>query len=417
MNLYIIITADIHPVGGMQLYTAGKSNFMEQIGWNVVVFHSGISSGKCAYYALNKYRNYAMPFFFNSPLDYSNKSVERIINIAMEKIPSNNYELIYIESQNDFSALWGELLASKLNAAHICFNCNELFRGDNKIYDKCLDFFWFKYMRRELIGLRPDSMCRLFEGYKKLTENAEMMFDALEPNPIQEISDKRILKLEKLDFNIMYLGRIAKGYVPNIIEGIRQFAKENPQNSIQFIVVGNAKERIKLIKSLISDCKNIKLELMGDMVPIPKGLYKYVDVAIAGAVCAEASAREGVPTIVADCENYRANGILGYTVSNSMYSEKQTPQTDFCTALRNVLITKEYSKNKYTFPTAISENVVYGSHLEFFNKADQSKKYYDILSIKPTIVNKPYTRKSIFRNYFKYFFPKTSKIILEILKK
>ena len=59
---------------------------------------------------------------------------------------------------------------------------------------------------------------------------------------------------------------------------------------------------------------------MGDLVPIPKCIYKKIDCMIAGAICAEISAREGIPTIVADCENYLANGILGYTVNNSMYA-------------------------------------------------------------------------------------------------
>ena len=37
MKLYIIITLDIHPIGGMQLYTAGKAAFLEKNGWKVVV--------------------------------------------------------------------------------------------------------------------------------------------------------------------------------------------------------------------------------------------------------------------------------------------------------------------------------------------------------------------------------------------
>lgn len=120
---------------------------------------------------------------------------------------------------------------------------------------------------------------------------------------------------------------------------------------------------------------------MGDLVPIPRKIYSKIDVMIAGAVCAEISARESVPTIVADCENYRANGILGYTINNSMYYDPQRGQKSFDEELENVLISKDYLDNEYSFPTAISSDNIYKSHFDFFKKADDSKNYFDVLKI------------------------------------
>ena len=51
--------------------------------------------------------------------------------------------MIYIESQSEVTALWGELLAEKLRARHVCFNCNELFRGPKKYYEENINFIRF----------------------------------------------------------------------------------------------------------------------------------------------------------------------------------------------------------------------------------------------------------------------------------
>ena len=117
------------------------------------------------------------------------------------------------------------------------------------------------------------------------------------------------------------------------------------------------------------------------MVPIPRALYDKVDVVIAGAVCAEASARCGVPTIVADCENYNANGVLGYSVHNSMYYEEEHGQTDFTTALVDTLINKSYLNYPYTFPEPKPVEEIYSEHIKIFNRVEHEKEYFDIKSV------------------------------------
>ena len=54
MKLYIIFTLDIHPIGGMQLYTAGKADYLKRNGWEVVVFYPGSNDENCAVTSLNR---------------------------------------------------------------------------------------------------------------------------------------------------------------------------------------------------------------------------------------------------------------------------------------------------------------------------------------------------------------------------
>ena len=48
MKRYIFLTANIHPIGGMQNYVAGKAAYLEKNGWKVTVFFWGDNKGTCA---------------------------------------------------------------------------------------------------------------------------------------------------------------------------------------------------------------------------------------------------------------------------------------------------------------------------------------------------------------------------------
>lgn len=376
MKIYVIVTADIHPIGGLQLYTAGKSNFLKRNGWCVKVLYCGNRKASCKVEELNQYLDGGFYSLGYPPEQLPAFLFKREMEKMLLFINANSEDEVLVESHADLSAFWGERIAERLHAKHICFNCNEKFRGENKFYEQYMDFFWFKYKREELLGLHDDSLKKLFDGYHDVPSSHDYWFDAVEPGPIQDIESNIVSKIVKYDINIAYLGRITKGYVPHIIKGVVEFANNHPEKQIGLIIIGNEKERLALINSLISSVKNLHITYMGDLVPIPKCIYKKIDCMIAGAICAEISAREGIPTIVADCENYLANGILGYTVNNSMYFEPENGQKRFDEELENVFFTKEYLKNSYHFPDALSSDDIYNSHFKFFlNSKDE--KYYE----------------------------------------
>lgn len=380
MKKYIMITADIHPIGGMQLYSNGKAKYLENNGWSVYLLYFGTTTSDCLISNLNKYTNGAVTALAFRPSQLPTFIVDRTIIRILKIINYTQDDEILIESQADISALWGELIAKKLKAKHICFNCNEQFRGNGKYYEENIDFFAFKYLRGELLGLHNDTNRKVFDGYMDVPCSTDYLFDAFEPDPIQDIKNKQVDNIKRYDFNIAYLGRIIKGYVPNIINGVAEFANNNKDKTIQFIVIGDATARVDEIKNVFGKCKNVVVTYMGDLVPIPRSIYKKIDVMIAGAVCAEISARELVPTIVADCENYLSNGILGYTVNNSMYFDPKIGQTSFYNTLNDVLIEKSYLNYPYSFPEAISSDEIFKSHFCFFENSSPKKDYFDVLA-------------------------------------
>lgn len=380
MKLYIIITLDIHPIGGMQLYTAGKAAFLEKKGWKVVVLYPGSNDRNCAVASLNQYTRGGNLLLDNRPAQLPAQLRCAVLKkiCGLFKDVDIKKALIYIESQSEVTALWGELLAERLMARHICFNCNELFRGPKKYYEENIEYLKFKYDRRELLGLHTDTLKKIFDGYMDIPCSTEFLFDAVEPGPIQDIQSEFVERLQNCDWRIAYIGRAEKTYVANIIKGVSAFAKKFPAKKIRFVMVGNADARKSLIQETMGNLSNLETELPGDMVPIPRSLYSKVDVVIAGAVCAEISAREGVPTIVADCENFQACGVLGYTTMNSMYHEEHYKQTDFCEALEDTLIKKTYLEYEYAFPNATPSDDIYESHFLYFDKASKNREYYKV---------------------------------------
>lgn len=399
MNKYIILTANIIPVGGMQLYTKGKACFLQERGWDVKILYDGDRYSSCDIQELNKYRNGAFPIISYRPMDLPKIIVKHALNRIISfigEIDSN--DKIYIESQSDILAFWGELIAKELNGQHLCFNCNELFRGYNKFYDSYIDYFYFKYKRKELLGLHEDTHKKIFSNYYNVPCGKTLMFDALEPDPIQNVNSEVSNNIKTCDYNIAYLGRVNKGYFENIMNGIKNFALLHPDKTINCIIIGDETDKRTFLHGLVTDCKNIQLTPMGNLVPIPRSIFNKIDLMIAGAVCAEISAREGVPTIVADCENYLANGVLGYTVMNSMYFDPKIGQTDFCTAIENTLIKENYKLYTYTFPDAPKSDDVYESQFDFFESANREKKYYNFIG------KCKYTLKDVCKAAIKEFF-------------
>ena len=380
MNHYIILTVNIHPIGGMQTYVAGKAKFLESQGWKVNVFFSGRSNnGECAVKSLNKYMEGWFPEISVPPGNWPASIRERVLRDMRRQIGDLGGTVV-VESQTSGNALWGELLASRIGAKHFFFICNELFRGKDRFYMEYMKFFDFKHRRKEMIGSTPTSIALLFEGNKHIPPEENYFTTPAAEEPVQDVDNLAVNTIERADWNICYIGRIEKGYVPGIVEGVRNFSITHPEKSVQFIFVGNVKKRIELIEETFSNTKNVKLTYLGDCVPIPRSLFQKLDVVIAGAGCATCAARENVLTIVADAGNFRANGVLGIDTFAILYHEAEKEQMGFDEALEKVLVRGEYEgKEIHGLPNSLPCEHYYREQLKMIENSDRDIKYYDVL--------------------------------------
>lgn len=376
MGLYVFITADIHPIGGMQIYVKSKISYLKKNGWDILVFFSGTNKKSCKYQELNTYVDGAFLELAYQPYAWPKYIREHIVNKMQRKINQKKYKEVIIESQDDVTALWGELLAEKVYAKHVCFNCNELFRGMRKCYEENLEFFAFKHERKELAGIHSKSLKNLFDGYKEITEDECYTFRAGYGEAVQDIINTRVEKIIKADWNICYFGRAEKGYVVNIINDIAKFARKYSKKEIQVIFVGDANSRLSLIEKELNSIENVEVSLLGDLVPIPAKLFEKVDVVIAGSGCAEISARQNVPTIVANAKDYWANGILGYTTNNLLFRKNDEPLMHYDVLLEQILVGEITKKIKYTPIESQDSEKNYAQHMEFIKQSASNREYF-----------------------------------------
>ncbi len=391
MNLYMIFTTDIHPIGGNQLFTSEIVRYFDnRENWDVRVIHHGRALGKCMIDSLNPFLDGGNLLFLNyKPAELVTEQLEVIYNHVLDNIgiKPDDYEEILIGSYNNNMSVWAEYFAKKMNGRMICFDVSEVFRGHGLCYEEYIDFFKFKYYRGELFSL---DINRLFEGYLHVDNALDYKIYATEGNPIQEVSNSVVDRIYKSEFNIAYIGRAHKKYVPAVIRAVREFALRHTDKSIQFIMVGDAEVRIKAISEKLMVLPNVKVLLLGDMVPIPKILFDKVDVVLAGSGAANYSSREKVPVIVIDAENCMANGVLGYTCGSDelLYHRADNLQYKIEDLIDDVLITKSFLNSRIALIGTPNSDERISAMIEKFNTSSSEKEYYDVEKETGIIVKK-----------------------------
>lgn len=377
MKIYVFVTFNIHYMGGGENYLSGKTKYLEDNGWEVKVLFSGNRHKKCAFSSLQKYVGGGFWLLGRNPDEVSTKLVRTVLRRIINYIGAQSNDRVVVESSEDTLHLWGELIAQNLGAKHICLNCNEIFRYPWIDYTKHVDFYKFKYARHELYGIRENSIHDLLLGYEDVPVCEGLCFVAEPPEPVQDVQDARIRRIRRSDYTIAYISRTNKGYFPNVCAGVKLFAKNVYPSAVQFVIVGELRGEKGRVKQMQKDTKNLSVVAMGNMIPIPKSLFKNVDAVIAGAGCANFSSRYGVPVIVANPKTLHANGVLCYDTVDPLWGNPKMEST-FDEALNRVLIDKEYLHQKYqAVPTARAE-MEYSKQLALFEDG-RPLEYFDVL--------------------------------------
>lgn len=386
MKRYIIMTYDIHPLGGCQNYLSGKCPYLEERGWEVYVLFAGIKNGKFEFRNLSAYADGNLPELDFIPAELTSHRFEKVIRKMVEIVSKNgcSYTESIIESHFDKMHLWGELLAEQIGAKHMCFNCNELFRGNDKYFEPYLDFYWFKYCRKELYGITTRMMIDLFDGYNGFNTVMEKHFGPASPLPVQEVECPEAECLPVSDWNICYVGRMNKTYVDRILSDVSLFCGKHPQKKINFVLVGDAKSKIEQIHALFSPLTNVSVFPLGNMVPISSRLLAKMSVLIAGSGCAAHSFRVGVPIIIPDPDACLSNGLLGYENGNTLFLDEGRKHETFDMSLQRVLVDQVQrflSPIKYSY-NYVDPSVKYDEHFELIADSNQQKEYYSSSALK-----------------------------------
>lgn len=355
-------------VGGGQNYVNTKVKYLEKNGWETYVFSPDTSfkHGKTwsPWENLKKFDSFTSVALLYSPEFWRKKTIKKTLDWIIDTINYSSNDEIIIESHTDYWAEWGELLAEKIQAKHFCFLLDE----ELEKYG-AKEFLYFKYLRGEIAGIHITSMKKLFDGYKDIEINDRYVLGAANGGSVSDIDNLDINNIKKLDWNISYIGR-DKQYCRNIVNGVAEFSKNHSNKLINFIILGDISDL-----SVLSDCSNVRITKLGFLTPIPRSFFKKIDVAIAGAGCASISSSEGVPTIVADAKKCLSNGVLGYTVFSSLFSDSDS--VSFDEELENVLVKDCLRDLEFKMKHKANVDDLYKEHFNFIESSDHRKEYFN----------------------------------------
>lgn len=406
MKKYIFFsTCDLHDMGGVGLYFLGKAEYLEKHGWKVYMFHPGSSEKNCKISGLNRYVDGSLKWP-SYEWRYEKKYRQTYLRTLLQRIGGRKVgDEVIIESYDYWTSPWVELLAKKLKAKHVIKQLNEWHDSDTKKFKKDLGFYKFKAKRRELFS-EPYGIKIIF-GENPDSPKIKAIPFLLNEDPVRDINNDLVNGILQYDYNIGYIGRANKLYLPNIIDGVCEFATKYSDKKILFVVLGDFSCRKEYYLEKSQNIPNLFLYELGDTFPIPKSLFQKLNVVIAGAGSARCAVENGALTLVADAADYLCNGLLGYETKNPGYKDNTTVQTSFFDGLERTFIKRVYEKLPFNYQKKPNVEECCKQNFEMIKKSAKLKRYYSGKNFYYYDKDEKITLKRICRYIFKKIFPRT----------
>lgn len=371
MDKYIIMTASITKVGGAQLYTNYKREYMESKGFSVDIF--SCNQGPILMNEFVRYKDNIIEELGFLPMYFGKTKQNEILEKMVSRYDSENYRII-IESHNTTMHVWGELLAARLKAKHIVYEITERSRCKKELFH----FFKFKYDRREMAGIKDSSLQYYFRDYMDVPLSKK--YSLLAYYPCKQVDD--------VDYNagnireaspmctIGILGRLEKPFVLTVAKQLKAYIECDSNNNYTVIIIGGQKEGCSTknkIQEIYKDIQNVSLVFTGFLYPIPRGLLSKIDIGISSAGAVVVLAKEGIPTISIDGHDMLPLGVYGVTTDNTLF-RKGEEIVKLSNWIKRIQETPELYRKDICIVPDTEDHLAH--HIEFINESEQSIQYY-----------------------------------------
>lgn len=375
-KLYIMLSNGIVGMGGGQMYTRNKANYMKSLGFDVQIY-SG-HSGDIIIGDLKIFAKYINPVFLSSPLVYRKKTVNKIIQWIADN--GKGYSEIVIESGIAHMALWGEIIAKELQCKHMIHLLDE--RNDLLVPESYLDFYWFKHGRRELTGITAKAIKMLFRNSPLINDANSYWLPSYCQNVVSNDIQMEYEKFPIADYTLCTIGRLDKPYVLETAKAYIKLAKKMRQIHWNVVFIGGSVENKESeIREIFSGIDNINLIMMGYVYPIPKSLLDRMDLFVSSAGSAGVSYSANKKTISIDCVDLKAIGVLGYTTQKRL-NRKNEPLIEIDELIEKVLFTDYLSHFRYEENSKKDGRELMEKHIEFLRNSEKKKSYYTVYNLK-----------------------------------
>ena len=402
-NKYIILSNDIHMLGGGQIYVYRKVEFVENNGWEAYVFYyDNPRKSKIYIETLKRFKDNKVSYLDMPPYLYSKKKQRQILSMLLSRINYSEGDNIVIESNTIVASLWGELLAQMTNGNHLAYILSEAFGSiNNDIYE----FLYYKYNQNRLFGTNAHSLNLIFSN-SKFKDIEPRFLIAYGGNGIDANYKKFPIDISKYDIKIGIFGRLDKHFViPTVRELIKYFEKDLSKTYLLAVIGGTDKtNELKPFIEMFKKSKNAEFFCTGPIYPVPENWLKDLDAIIATAGSARVSASLDVPTISICVQNDKPLGILNYTTSSTRDKGENDYFEFSLEDYLNMIIKDKICLKSEKLRTTMSSNknpqIIYeefSRQLKLAYIKEEKHNYYSFDTFKFNIVE--YIKRRIFKIY------------------
>ncbi len=376
---HYIILGTFFNIGGGQLYTKNKTDYLKQNGWQVHVYTGRF--GRLLMEEMREYEDNFIPELDDLPFFTKRKRREEII----DKISGDagKAECVIIESHKMSLSVWGELSAKRIRARHVIFDLDEEFPEFRKWQYEFLDF---KHKRKELSGIKEVSLDRMFGNYKRVRKKEAYYLNFTDTNTFSELHNAVMEDYDKGNIGFGCISRLNKPYIIPMFEQIAKLAERHPEILFSIAFVGCEGEDgiLRVIRNIVNRQDNLKLFAYGFLSPVPSKLLE-ADCFIntAGSACMTACA--GKLTVGVDTCTCKPIGILGIDVSEALFQPEGSCMPDLCDYLEDILFHRDFhnlcqlAREKRFVETDYRNE--FDRHMEFIRRGDHGREYYDFNNI------------------------------------
>ena len=370
MKKYIFLTGSICNMGGAEQYINKKIQRLKNSGFDAYVFSS--RRGNVIIDTLKEYEKLRFYQLGLPPYVFSKKFVNKTIEKICSAIDYSSTDLVHIESTEYGMAQWGEILAEKISAKHVCIILQEQHSYPSYVQD----FLYFKYIRKELYGINENSVAQMLPNYEIINN---YYIDAECNNVVDDVPNNCIKELPLSNWNICSIGRLDKNYVLNGVNEIVTFANSHSNMKINLILVGGGSDgAIELINKSISRAVNVKTFITGYLFPIPLDLIMQMDCFFGSAGSSRIPVRYNKPSISYSAEG-ECLGILNYTTTQTLYKKEGDEKIEMSSLLEEILI-NNYCATHQTLGMErefTDYQKEFERQLSFFDNSNHDNSYYN----------------------------------------
>ena len=390
MKKYILMGSMLG-IGGWQLYCDARIIYLQEQGYDVYFMNYAlVDSRHIKLETYNRVKHIELGDGTSIPYVFSKRETKRIVDSFLNQIGYSKNDQVFVESTCMDQALWGELIAKYSNGIHFSYLLHSHFDNPSLMMKK---FFLFKYEQGLLGGMTNDTVPELLSELVDVPKERANGMSAAARNPLVESDkyDSLIYRIRKMcsfeGFIIGYFGTLNKPHFIPLCDEIVRFCKEHLDRKFCFLCIGSSwnGESERKIDSISRITENLFVENIPELFPVPKSLFRCMDICVASWGSSIVASRGGARTLrLCDDVSTKVSGIIGLTISAESTNTNNTDinaENELNQWLENYLILRKY------------DNCVYDPPLD--NRPD-----FRIIHNKNDLIIRPFEKRNEMLGYF-----------------